>query len=64
MIHNFYPSSLIFIIMRKEFLNIEDNNFLLMTFYFPEYAYMAEGKVNQKKCPRKYKLIKKGIKYL
>ncbi len=50
--------------MRKEFLNIEDNNFLLMTFYFPEYAYMAEGKVNQKKCPRKYKLIKKGIKYL
>ncbi len=50
--------------MQKNYLNKEDNTFLLMTYYLSTYSNHGIFKTYPKKQPRKYRLIKASIQYI
>ena len=50
--------------MRKDYLSKSENNLLLMTYYFPTYNDGGKCKLNARKDPRKYRLLRVGIRYV
>ena len=50
--------------MRKDYLSKSENNLLLMTYYFPTYNDGGKCKLNARKDPRKYRLVRVGIRYV